>query len=92
MRIGLLNNLRAGRNDAQVERLLGFLRRHPDIVHAETNSADVVPEALADLARQEVDILVVNGGDCTLQYALTEILEHQAFDGRVPMNAPLPGG
>lgn len=92
MRIGLLNNLRAGRNDAQVERLLGFLRRHPDVVHAETNSADVVPDALADLARQEVDLLVVNGGDGTLQYALTEILGNRAFDDRVPMIAPLRGG
>ena len=92
LRIGLLNNLRAGRNDDQVERLLGFLRRHPDVLHAETNSAEVVPEALADLARQEVDLLVVNGGDGTLQYALTEILENQAFGGRVPMIAPLRGG
>ncbi len=92
MRIGLLNNLRAGRNDAQVESLLGFLRRHPDVLHVETNSADVVPEALADLARQEVDLLVVNGGDGTLQCALTEILENQAFDGRIPMIAPLRGG
>ncbi|MCP5040063.1 MAG: hypothetical protein GY944_03470 [bacterium] len=92
MRIGLLNNLRAGRNDAQVERLLGFLRRHPDVLHAETNSADVVPEALADLARQEVDLLVVNGGDGTLQHLLTEILGNRAFDDRVPMIAPLCGG
>lgn len=92
MRIGLLNNLRAGRNDAQVESLLGFLRRHPDVLHAETNSAEMVPEALADLARQEVDLLVVNGGDGTLQCALTEILENQAFDGRIPMIAPLRGG
>jgi len=92
LRIGLLNNLRAGRNDAQVESLLGFLRRHPDVLHAETNSAEVVPEALADLARQEVDLLVVNGGDGTLQCALTEILENQAFDGRIPMIAPLRGG
>ncbi|MCP4035884.1 MAG: hypothetical protein GY733_03020 [bacterium] len=52
----------------------------------------MVPEALAELARQEVDLLVVNGGDGTLQYALTEILEHRAFDGRVPMIAPLCGG
>lgn len=92
MRIGILNNLRAGRNDAQVERLLGFLRRHPEVVHVETNAADVVPEALADLARQEVDLLVINGGDGTLQCALTEILENQAFDGRIPMIAPLRGG
>lgn len=92
LRIGLLNNLRAGRNDAQVERLLGFLRRHPDVLHAETSSVDVVPEALADLARQEVDLLVVNGGDGTLQCALTEILENRAFDGRIPLIAPLRGG
>jgi diacylglycerol kinase (ATP) len=92
LRIGLLNNLYAGRNDAQVQRLLGFLRRHPDVLHVETNSADVVPEALADLARQEVDLLVINGGDGTLQFALTEILANNAFDGRVPMIAPLRGG
>ncbi len=29
MRIGLLNNLRAGRNETRVRRLLGYLRRHP---------------------------------------------------------------
>ncbi len=92
MRIGLLNNLRAGRNDTQVQRLLQFIGNRPDVIHAETSSADVVPEALADLARQEVDVLIVNGGDGTLQYALTEILGNQAFEGRVPMIAPLCGG
>lgn len=92
MRIGLLNNLRAGRNDAQVASLLRFLGDRRDVIHAETSSADVVPDALADLARQEVDLLLVNGGDGTLQYALTEILGNQAFDGRIPMIAPLRGG
>lgn len=92
MRIGLLNNLRAGRNDAQVRRLLGFLRRHPDVLHVETTAAHAVPEALGELARQDVDLLVINGGDGTLQYALTEILENHAFNGRVPMIAPLRGG
>ena len=92
MRIGLLNNLYAGRNAVQVERLLGFLRRHPDVLHVETDSADVVPEALADLARHEVDLLVINGGDGTLQFALSEILGNNAFEGRVPMIAPLRGG
>jgi len=92
LRIGLLNNLYAGRNAAQVERLLGFLRRHPDVLHVETDSAKVVPEALADLARQEVDLLVINGGDGTLQFALSEILGNNAFEGRLPMIAPLRGG
>ncbi len=92
LRIGLLNNLRAGRNDAQVTRLLGFLRRHPDVIHVETNASQTVPEALGELAREEVDLLVINGGDGTLQRALTEILENDAFEGRVPMVAPLRGG
>ncbi len=92
MRIGLLNNLRAGRNDAQVQRLLQFIGNRTDVIHAETSSADVVPEALSDLARQEVDLLIVNGGDGTLQYALSEILGNNVFEGRVPMIAPLRGG
>ena len=92
MRIGLLNNLRAGRSDAQVTRLLSFLKQHPDVVHAETDSAGALPEALADLSRHEVALLVVNGGDGTLQHALTEILGNGVFEGRVPMVAPLRGG
>ncbi len=92
MRIGVVNNLRAGKSQEQVSRMLGFLRSHPDVIHVETDSAGVMPEALADLARQEVDLLVVNGGDGTLQYVLTEILGNRAFGDRVPLVAPLRAG
>jgi hypothetical protein len=92
LRIGLLNNLRAGSNKDQVWRLLQLLRDHPEVLHVETDSAGAVPEALADLSRQEVDLLVINGGDGTLAYALTEILEHKVFGGRVPRIAVLRGG
>lgn len=92
MRIGLLNNLRAGRNDAQVGRLLRFLKRHPEVAHVETESAGAVPEALAELFSHEIDVLVVNGGDGTLQHALTEILGSDEFRWQVPMIAPLKGG
>ena len=92
MRIGVVNNLRAGKSEEQVSRMLGFLRSHPDVLHVETENAGVMPEALADLARQEVDLLVVNGGDGTLQYVLTELLGSGAFGDRVPMVAPLRAG
>ena len=72
--------------------MLGFLRSHPDILHVETEHAGVMPEALAELARQEVDLLVVNGGDGTLQYVLTEILGSGVFGDRVPLVAPLRAG
>ncbi len=92
MRIGLLNNLRAGRSADRVSRLLRFLKGHPDVVSVETDSALAVPEALSELARQEVELLAINGGDGTVQHALTEILAHRAFEDRVPLIAPLRGG
>ncbi len=92
MRIGLLNNLRAGRSADRVSRLLRFLKGHPDVVSVETDSSMAVPEALSELARQDVELLVINGGDGTLQHALTEILGHRAFEDRVPLIAPLRGG
>jgi hypothetical protein len=50
-----------------------------------------VPEALASLARQNIDLLVVNGGDGTLQHTLTQILTTDEFE-HIPMVAPLRGG
>jgi hypothetical protein len=92
LRIGVVNNLRAGKSQEQVSRMLNFLRSHPDVVNVETDHADMMPEALAELAQKEVDLLVVNGGDGTLQYALTEILGGRAFGDRIPMIAPLRAG
>jgi len=87
-----VNNLRAGKSQEQVSRMLGFLRSHPDVLHVETENAGVMPDALAELARQEVDLLVVNGGDGTLQYVLTELLGTGVFGDRVPLVAPLRAG
>jgi len=91
LRIALLNNLRAGGNSAQVERLFEYLVDHPEVLHVETDRVGVVPEAIDSLADQSVDLLVVNGGDGTLQRALTEILTNEAFE-TPPLISPLCGG
>ena len=91
MRIALLNNLRAGSSGAQVSRMLEYLVHHPEVIHVETDRAGVVPDAIDSIADQEVDLLIVNGGDGTLQYALTEILTNEAFESP-PMVSPLCGG
>ncbi len=91
MRIGLLNNLRAGRSNPEVRKILHLLRDYPDVAHIETTSVRAVPEALASLARQDVELLVVNGGDGTLQYTLTQMLTTDDFP-TIPMVAPLRGG
>lgn len=92
MRIGLLNNLRAGRSQVQVARLLNRLGRHPEVMHVETSHAAAVPEALGEFAREGVDLLVVNGGDGTLMRVLTEVIGAGEFSERIPMIAPLRGG
>jgi diacylglycerol kinase family enzyme len=91
VRIAVLNNLRAGRSNAEVSRVLSLLRSYPDVLHIETDRAHALPEALLEIARQNVNLLVVNGGDGTLQFALTEILAGDDFE-RIPMIAPLRGG
>jgi hypothetical protein len=91
VRIAVLNNLRAGRNSAEVTRVLSLLRSYPDVIHIETDHAHALPEALGEIARQNAKLLVINGGDGTLQFALTEILSGGDFE-RVPMIAPLRGG
>ena len=91
MRIGVLNNLRAGKSEPVVSKMLGMLERYPGVVHVETDSAQVLPEILSELLRHEIDLLIVNGGDGTLQYTLSELLNNPDLR-RVPWVAPLCGG
>jgi len=91
VRIGILNNLRAGRSQRRVARMLAFLARCPEIPHVETNSGEHVQDALLTLANQDIDILAVNGGDGTLQRVLTEIVGNKLF-AKMPAIVPLRGG
>lgn len=91
MRIGVLNNLRAGRSGRRVSKLLEVLQRHPEVAHIETDSSRSLPEALTDLAHEPIDLLILNGGDGTLQHALTELLSNDTPE-RLPWIAPLRGG
>lgn len=91
MRIGLINNLRAGRNKRRMQGILAEIEGAKDIVHAVTTSAAMVPGALAQMAREDVELLIVNGGDGTLERVLTGLFA----GGRPawsPAIAPLRGG
>jgi hypothetical protein len=91
MRIGVLSNLKAGRQRPPTTRLLTALRGVP-VEHVETQHAAQVADALHELGKRDVDLLLVNGGDGTLQHALTALLHDDAFGGRLPLVAPLRGG
>lgn len=91
VRIGVLINLRAHHNGAKAARLRRVLRRYPSLVSLETTDGRQVPEALTCLLQRGIEILVVHGGDGTLQRVLTELLGNQAA-ASLPLIAPLRGG
>jgi diacylglycerol kinase (ATP) len=91
VRIGVLNNLRAGHSGRRVSGLLSVLRRYPEVLHIETDSAHTLSETLAEITHEEIDLLILNGGDGTLQHALTELLSDRGVE-RLPWIAPLRGG
>lgn len=70
MRIGVISNLRAGGSGTRAAKVLEYLKRYPDILCATGDPTS----ATRELAEAGVEILMINGGDGTLQRALTEVL------------------
>jgi len=91
VRIGLLNNLRAGRNRRRAQRVLRAIDGAKDVLHVATPSAEAVPDALAVMERADVELVIVNGGDGTLERVLTA-LHADAKPSWSPAIAPIRGG
>ena len=88
-RLGLLNNPLSGGNRNGFEKIRAVAAAQPEVVQREVQTPSDVTEALSDFARNEVSVLVVNGGDGTVQAALTAIFNHSFFETR-PALAVLP--
>ncbi|MCP5060453.1 MAG: hypothetical protein GY937_27460 [bacterium] len=89
-RIGVLTNLKAGGRSRRTDAVLAEADRHAGLLHRETPSSAEVPATVAEFADRGIELLVVNGGDGTLQRVLTEILGHTP--GWRPKVAPLRSG
>ncbi len=91
MRAGLISNPLSQRNRERQPAMRDAVAGHPDLLHAELDSVHATTDVLRDFARREVDLLIVSGGDGTVQKVLTELLNGQEFDPLPPI-AVLPGG
>jgi len=91
-RIALLSNPKSTGNLAQLPRMRAFCAEHPDIFHYEVEHANQVGEALRTIARVRPKVLVINGGDGTVQAALTELYNGGHFGDELPPVAVLPSG
>jgi hypothetical protein len=91
-RIALLSNPRSTGNIAQLPNIRAYCAEHPDVFHYEVEHAHQIGDAMKTIARIEPKLLVINGGDGTVQAALTELHNGGHFQGGMPPVAVLPSG
>jgi diacylglycerol kinase family enzyme len=89
--VALLSNPRSTGNQSLLPRVRSYCAEHPDIFHYEVEHVDQIGAALRAIARVKPRVLVINGGDGTVQAALTE-LYHGGHFGEAPPVAVLPNG
>lgn len=91
MRIGLLSNPGSTRNRAGMGAIEALAERTPEILHKRFDPAQGFGPPLQRFAATGCDLVVVSGGDGTVQGVLTELLAHRPF-ARPPALAILPRG
>jgi diacylglycerol kinase (ATP) len=90
-RVGVLINPLSGRNCRGSATILQTIGEDPAVLLHKVQTPQDVYEALIDFGRQKVNILVISGGDGTVQAALTVLFKHHPF-ARQPQFIVLAGG
>ncbi|MGB7405574.1 MAG: diacylglycerol kinase family protein [Pacificimonas sp.] len=90
--VALLSNPQSTGNRSLLPQVREFTAATPDIFHYEVNDICEIPHALKTIARTKPRVLVINGGDGTVQSALTELQHSRPFGDAPPPVAVLPNG
>ncbi len=90
--VALLSNPRSTGNRALLPRVREYCAAHPDIFHYEVEDVDQIGQAIRTIALVSPRVVVINGGDGTVQAALTELYSGGHFGGSPPPVAVLPNG
>ncbi|MEA3003018.1 MAG: hypothetical protein QOH81_1806 [Sphingomonadales bacterium] len=91
-RVALLSNPRSTGNKSLLPRVRSFCAREKDIFHYEVEHVSQIGAAMRTIARVKPKVLVINGGDGTVQAALTEMFNGGHFGDDTPPVAVLPNG
>ena len=89
-RVALLSNPRSTGNRSVLPSVRSFCAEQKDIFHYEVEHVDQIGAALRTIARVNPKVLVINGGDGTVQAALTEIYRGGHFSGAHYPDGPPP--
>jgi|GEM_PF-4510075 len=95
MKIALITNPNSGWNKKHKDDVSAALAKHdPDghITHYQTPSVELLEEALMQCADNNIDFLIINGGDGTIDDVVTLIRTRNIFTKKDPAYAFLPGG
>lgn len=90
--VALLSNPKSTGNKSLLPRVRSFCAEEKDVFHYEVEQVEQIGAALRSIARVKPKVLVINGGDGTVQAALTELYHGGHFDGAPPPVAVLPNG
>jgi len=90
-KVGVISNPASGHNRDQFDTIRARLEATPGLTHVVTRSPDEIDEALEELARHDVEVLAINGGDGTNSAILGRVLEQRPFENS-PRIALLPAG
>jgi hypothetical protein len=90
--VALLSNPNSTGNRSLLPAVRSYCARNPDIFHYEVEEMGQIAKALEMIARVKPKLLVINGGDGTVQSALTELYHGAHFEGDPPPVAVLPNG
>ena len=91
MRVGILHNPLSGRNKRKPNLFQDVFAQHPDVAKAEIHTPTDILEALKGFAQEQVDCVVVIGGDGTIQATMGALFHHRPFVS-LPQLAVLPAG
>jgi hypothetical protein len=90
--VALISNPHSTGNITFMPRIRDFVAKTTDLLHYELANIDEIPNILLQIALKKPDILVINGGDGTVQAVLTSLIYEAPFGKTPPPLAILPNG
>ncbi len=92
MSVALISNPRSTRNGKLLPEIRAFVARTPNVFHVELHEVGEIRDALKLIAQVQPKVLVINGGDGTVQAVLTSMFHDNPFGDAPPPVAILPNG
>ena len=91
MSIGVLHNPLSGRNKRQPLLFQAVYARHPEVQLAEVTTPADIMRAMEKFSHNQVNLVVVNGGDGTIQATIDALFNFRHFS-EMPLLAIIPAG